>query len=71
MIVATVLLLAMLGTARDADVVAHTLGLAAGGALGLGGALLRQPPRAAIQWALAALTALSVAGAWGLALGGS
>ena len=70
-IVATVLLLAMLGTARDADVVAHTLGLAAGGALGLGGALLRQPPRAAIQWALAALTALLVAGAWGLALGGS
>jgi membrane associated rhomboid family serine protease len=68
---AALLLLAMLGTAPRADVVAHALGLVAGGALGLAaGALLKSPPRAAIQWALAALSAMVVAGAWGLALRG-
>jgi membrane associated rhomboid family serine protease len=62
-------LLAMLGTAPEADVVAHALGLVAGAALGLAtGAVLRQPPRAAVQWTLVALTVLVVAGAWALAL---
>ena len=62
-------LLAMLGTAPEADVVAHALGLVAGAALGLAtGAVVRQPPRAAVQWALVALTVLVVAGAWALAL---
>lgn len=68
---AALLLLAMLGTAPRADVVAHAFGLVAGGALGLAaGALLKSPPRAAVQWALGALSALVVAGAWGLALRG-
>ncbi len=68
---ATLLLLAMLGTAPEADVIAHALGLVAGGALGLAaGAVLRQPPRAAVQWVLVALAVLVVAGAWALALGG-
>ncbi len=66
---AAVLLLVLLGTARDADLVAHALGLLTGGALGLGaGALLRRPPPAAVQWAVTASTALAVAGAWRLAL---
>lgn len=68
---ATLLLLAMLGTAPEADVIAHALGLVAGGALGLAaGAVVRQPPRAAVQWVLVALAVLVVAGAWALALGG-
>lgn len=68
---AAVLLLAMLGTARDADVVAHALGLVTGGALGIAaGVLLRRPPPAVLQGTLAALTALVVAGAWWLAVGG-
>ena len=68
---ATLLLLAMLGTAPEADVIAHALGLVAGGALGLAaGAVLRQPPRAALQWVLAALAVLIVAGAWARALSG-
>jgi rhomboid protease GluP len=66
---ATLLLLVMLGTAPEADVVAHALGLVAGAALGLAaGALVRQPPRAAIQWMLVALAVFAVAGAWALAL---
>jgi rhomboid protease GluP len=68
---ATLVLLAMLGTAPEADVIAHALGLVAGGMLGLAaGALLRQPPPAATQWVLGSLAALLTAGAWALALGG-
>jgi membrane associated rhomboid family serine protease len=66
---ATLLLLAMLGTAPQADVVAHALGLVAGAALGLAaGAVVRQPPRAAVQWGLVTLAIFVVAGAWVLAL---
>lgn len=66
---ATVLLLAMLGTAPESDVIAHALGVVAGAGLGLAtGAVLRQPPRAAVQWALGVLAVLVVAGAWTLAL---
>ena len=66
---ATLLLLAMLGTAPEADVVAHALGLVAGAALGFAtGAVLRQPPRAAVQGALVTLAVLVVTGAWALAL---
>ena len=44
-VAAGVLLLAMLGTGADADVLAHVFGLVVGGALGLMVALsLRMPP---------------------------
>ena len=66
---ATVLLLAMLGTAPESDVIAHALGAVAGAVFGLAaGALMREPPRAAVQWLLGALAAAVVAGAWTLAL---
>lgn len=66
---AAMLLLVLLGTARGADLVAHALGLVTGGALGLvAGALLQRPPRPMVQWIVAALTTLAVAGAWRLAL---
>lgn len=66
---ATLLLLAMLGTAPEADVIAHALGLVAGGVLGLAtGALLKRPPAAAAQSVLGALAALIMAGAWALAV---
>jgi membrane associated rhomboid family serine protease len=68
---ATLLLLAMLGTAPEADVIAHALGLVAGGALGVAaGVVVRQPPRAPVQWALVVLAVLVVTGAWALALRG-
>ena len=67
---ASLLLLAMLGTSPDADVLAHGLGLLCGGALGLtAGVALRRPLGPRAQWTLAALAALTVAGAWRLALG--
>jgi len=67
---ATVLLLAMLGTAPESDVIAHALGVVAGAASGLAaGALVRQPPRAVVQALLVALAVVVVAGAWTLALG--
>ncbi|HUF92236.1 MAG TPA: rhomboid family intramembrane serine protease [Candidatus Limnocylindria bacterium] len=66
---ATLVLLAMLGTAPEADVIAHALGLVAGGVLGLAtGALLQRPPAAAAQSVLGALAALVMAGAWALAV---
>jgi membrane associated rhomboid family serine protease len=69
-VVAAVVLLAMLGTGREADVLGHALGLASGGALGLGaGAVLRRPPAASVQRGLLVLAALAVAGSWALALG--
>ncbi len=69
-LVAAVLLLAMLGTGRNADVVGHALGLSTGGVLGLAAAVSRRQPGAPIQWALVAIVALTVAGCWHLALGG-
>ncbi len=70
MIAATaVLLVAMLGTSRDADVLAHACGLVCGGALGLvAGAALRRPLPHSIQWVLVALGTLAVAACWRLAL---
>ena len=65
--VAALVLLAMLGTGRGADVVAHAMGLVAGAAL----ALVAPDPRrgcALVQWALAALALVAVAGCWQLAL---
>jgi membrane associated rhomboid family serine protease len=69
-LVAAVLLLAILGTGRGADVLGHALGLATGGALGLAAGLIRRPFARSIQWALAAVVALAVVGCWQLALGG-
>jgi hypothetical protein len=66
---ASLVLAAMLGTGPGADVLAHILGLLAGGVLGLAaGAVLRRPPGAPVQWSLVALAALAVVGCWRLAL---
>ena len=62
-------LLAMLGTGAGTDILAHFFGLLVGCALGLGAApILRQPPRASVQWALATAAAAFVAGCWWVAL---
>lgn len=66
--VAALLLLAMLGTSRTADVLAHAVGLLTGGALGFVASVSRQRLPAPIQWALVAAAALTVAGCWHLAL---
>ena len=68
--VAALVLLAMLGAGRGADVVAHALGLASGAALGL---VAPHPPRLSglVQWGLAALAVLAVAGCWQRALAGA
>lgn len=66
---ATLLLLALLGTARGADVLAHAFGLLAGGGLGLvAGAMLRRPARPMVQAILATLAAVALGSAWALAL---
>lgn len=68
--VAALVLLAMLGTGRGADVVAHATGLLSGAALAL---VTPHPARdaGAGQWALTALAALAVAGCWQLARAGA
>lgn len=68
--VTAVLLLAMLGTGRDVDVLGHALGLATGATLGLVAARSRRPLASPIQWALGAAVALTVVGCWRLALAG-
>jgi len=58
-------LLAMLGTAPDADVWAHVFGLACGALLGGGAAwLVRRPPHPLAQGAWAAVAAAAVIAAW-------
>lgn len=70
-LVASVVLLAILGAGRGADVLGHALGLLAGGALGLvAGAALERPPGPAVQWLLVAATTLAVVACWWLALTG-
>jgi membrane associated rhomboid family serine protease len=67
-VAASLALLAMLGMAPDADLLAHLFGLLAGGALGLVGALtIRRAPPAPLQWVLVAAAGAAVAGAWRLA----
>lgn len=68
--VASVLLLAMLGTGPGTDVIAHALGLVAGAALGLVATIVRRPVAAPIQRALVAAVALAVLGCWCAALVG-
>ncbi len=68
-VAASLLLLVFLGTAPEADLVAHAAGLLVGGALGALAALtLRRPPPAAVQWLLVTAAAAAVVGAWRLAL---
>jgi len=58
-------LLAMLGTAPDADVFAHLFGLACGALLGAAMAgLLRRPPHALAQAVLGGVAAAAVVAAW-------
>lgn len=67
--VACLVLLAFLGAGRDADVLAHGLGLLSGGALGF--AASSAPRRVlgpSLQWPLVALAVLAVIGCWRLAL---
>jgi rhomboid protease GluP len=67
--VAGVLLLVLLGTARDADLTAHALGLVAGLGLGLvAGAAVPGRPRSPVQWLLGLLAAAVLAGCWAAAL---
>ncbi len=68
---AAVLLLAMMGMDRNADVVGHALGLSVGGALGLIAAMWQGPLPMPTQWVLAAATAVTVVGCWRLALAGA
>jgi len=66
--VATLLLLAMLGTGRNVDVLGHALGLLSGAALALVAGLSPRRLATSVQWALLAAAALGVVGCWGLAL---
>ena len=64
----SLVLLALLGTGPNADLLAHVFGLLAGGALGLVAALtLRWTPRAPVEWLLVAAAGAAVCGAWRLA----
>ena len=67
-IVTSLVLLSMLGTAQGADVVAHVFGLLAGGGLGLAVGLIR--PRAfgpPVEWALAGSALAFVVACWWIA----
>src|SRR5256886_590893 len=65
---ARLVLLALLGTGPNADLLAHVFGLLAGGAVGLLGALtVRWMPPASVQWLLVAAAAAAVYAAWRLA----
>lgn len=67
--VAGLVLLATLGTGAQADVVAHALGLVAGGVLGfLAGVSGRRRAATAIQWSAGIAAAVAVVGCWRLAL---
>ena len=62
-------LLALLGSDREADIVAHLFGLLVGGVLGVAAALLvARPPGRAAQWMLALAALSAVAGSWVVAL---
>jgi membrane associated rhomboid family serine protease len=66
---AALVLLSMFGTSRGADVLAHALGLASGGALGIAAGLALRPRAAAwIQWTLVVGVIVLVTECWLLAL---
>ena len=59
----------MLGSDREADIVAHLFGLLVGGMLGVAAALLVvRPPGRPAQWVLACGALAAVAGSWLVAL---
>jgi membrane associated rhomboid family serine protease len=64
---ASLALLALLGTSRSADVLAHGTGFLSGAIVGLGGAAVLRPFGRAVQWTLGLLTVLTVIGCWLLA----
>lgn len=64
---ASLLLLALLGTARGSDVLAHATGFLTGALSGLTASPIRRPFSAPVQWALGLLTVLLVALSWLLA----
>jgi membrane associated rhomboid family serine protease len=67
--VAGLVLLATLGGGARADVVAHALGLVAGGVLGLlAGVCVRRRALAPMQWSAGVAALMAVAGCWRLAL---
>lgn len=66
--VASLLLLAMLGTGPGTDVIAHALGLMAGATLGQLAAIVRRPIPPRMQRALVAAVALAILGCWLAAL---
>jgi len=67
-VAASLVLLALLGTGPNADLLAHVFGLLAGGAVGLLGALtIRWKPPAPVQWLLVAAAGAAVYAAWRLA----
>jgi membrane associated rhomboid family serine protease len=67
-IAASVALLALLGTGRHADLLAHLFGLLVGGGLGLiAGLTIRWIPPASVQWLLVAAAGVIVVGAWRVA----
>jgi membrane associated rhomboid family serine protease len=67
-VAASLVLLALLGTGPNADLLAHVFGLLAGGAVGLLGALtIRWMPPASVQWLLVAAAGAAVYAAWCLA----
>lgn len=67
-VAASLVLLALLGTGPNADLLAHVFGLLAGGAVGLLGALtIRWMPPASVQWLLVAAAGAAVYAAWRLA----
>ena len=67
-VAASLVLLALLGTGPNADLLAHVFGLLAGGAVGLLGALtIRGMPPASVQWLLVAAAGAAVYAAWRLA----
>ena len=61
---ASLLLLALLGAGRGADVLAHVTGFASGAVFGLVGAVSQQPRGLALQWTFGALAAAIVAACW-------
>jgi membrane associated rhomboid family serine protease len=61
---AGLVLLAMLGAGRGADVLAHVTGFLSGAALGLVVAVVRPPPGRVVQWTLGVLSIAIIAVCW-------
>ena len=67
-VAASLVLLALLGTGPNADLLAHVFGLLAGGVVGLLGALtIRWMPPPSVQWLLVTVAGAAVYASWRLA----